>query len=213
MSLAIPEDPRKIVRAPDPIAAQKSRYGTDPQTGRPVVKLFSGDWHVTTDPDLLIVTILGSCVAACIRDPIARVGGMNHFLLPSTDLALGKASDATRYGTYAMETLINNILKSGGRKERLEVKLFGGGNVTNNSARIGSKNAAFIREFMRNEGLNIVAQDLEGDLPRRVHYSPIDGKVLMRRLKRKEDFRVAEEEARYSRTLATQPIEGDIDLF
>lgn len=184
----------------------------DPETGNRVVKIFSGDWHVSTEPGEMLTTILGSCVAACIRDPYVGVGGMNHFLLPG-DINVTQTSDAARYGVFAMESLINGILKAGGNKKRLEAKVFGGGNVINNSARIGSKNAAFIREFLKREGIPIVSEDLEGDLPRRVHYYPDTGKVMMRRLHRKDDLRVVEEENQYRKTIAAKPVEGDIDLF
>lgn len=181
--------------------------------GYRVVKIFSGDLHVSTEPQEMLVTILGSCVAACIRDPIIKVGGMNHFLLPGNDMVVSELSDAARYGVFAMESLINGILKAGGRKDRLEIKVFGGGNVIKNSQRIGSKNAAFIRQFLKSEGYRIASEDLEGDLPRRIHYYPDTGKVMMRKLHRKEDFRVVEEETRYQNSIAAKPVEGDIDLF
>jgi chemotaxis protein CheD len=180
---------------------------------RNVVKVFSGDWHVSSNPNDVLVTILGSCVSACIRDPIAKVGGMNHFLLPGDESIIAGVSDAARYGVFAMESLINAILKAGGRKDRLEVKVFGGGNVINNSQKIGSKNAAFIREFLKREGYRIASEDLEGQLPRRIHYFPDTGKVMMKRLHRREDMRVVEEENRYRNTIVAKPIEGDIDLF
>lgn len=175
-----------------------------------VVKIFSGDWYVSTQGNEMLATILGSCVSACIRDPIAGVGGMNHFLLPGE--ADSQTSDSARYGVYAMESLINGILKSGGRKDRFEVKVFGGGNVINNSARIGSKNAAFIRNFLSKEGFRIASEDLEGDHPRRLHYYPDTGKVMMRTLRRKEDMAVVAEEARYTKSIS-KPIESDIELF
>ena len=181
--------------------------------GYQTIKIFSGDWHVSTKPKEMLATILGSCVSACIRDPIAGIGGMNHFLLPGDDSIVTQASDAARYGVFAMESLINGILKAGGRKDRLEVKVFGGGNVINNSQKIGSKNASFIREFLRNEGLKITSEDLEGDLPRRLHYFPDTGRVMMMKLHRKDDLRVLEDETRYRKTIAAKPIEGDIDLF
>ncbi len=176
-----------------------------------VVKIFSGDWYVTKQHEML-ATILGSCVAACIRDPIARVGGMNHFLLPGDENATG-LSDAARYGVFAMESLINGILKAGGRKDRLEIKVFGGGNVIKSSARIGSKNAAFIRHFLNKEGFTLTSQDLEGNHPRRVHYYPQTGKVLVRALKRREDMVVVQEEDRYTRSISAKPVEGNIELF
>ena len=178
-----------------------------------VVKIFAGDWYVSTQGNEMIATILGSCVSACIRDPVVRIGGMNHFLLPGDDNSSSNVSESARYGGFAMESLINGILKSGGQKHRLEVKVFGGGNVINNSARIGSKNAHFIREFLRNEGLRIASEDLEGDHPRRVHYYPDTGKVMMRLLRRKEDMVVMEEEAQYTKKITSKPLDGDIELF
>lgn len=178
-----------------------------------IVKILSGDWHVSTKPGEVLVTILGSCVSACIRDPIARVGGMNHFLLPGDDSVVAQLSDAARYGVFAMESLINGILKAGGRKDRLEVKVFGGGNVIKSTQQIGSKNAAFIRQFLKSDGLRITSEHLEGDLPRRLHYFPDTGKVMMRRLHRRDDMHVVAEEIRYRNTIAAKPVEGDIDLF
>ena len=176
-----------------------------------VVKIFAGDWYVSTQGHEMLATILGSCVSACIRDPIVGIGGMNHFLLPGED-SDGEASESARYGVFAMESLINGILKAGGQKHRFEVKVFGGGNVINNSARIGSKNAKFIRDFLRKEGYRIASEDLEGDLPRRLHYYPDTGKVMLRHLKRKADMVVVEEEAKYKKQIS-RPIESDIELF
>jgi chemotaxis protein CheD len=179
-----------------------------------IVKIFSGDWYVSTSEDEMIATILGSCVSACIRDPYAGVGGMNHFLLPTSNEEMDNThSDAARYGLFAMENLINAILKAGARKDRLEIKVFGGGNVINNSAQIGSKNAKFIRDFLKKEGYRIASEDLEGEYPRRVHYYPSTGKVLMRLLRRKEDMVVLEEEDRYKKAIITNPIESNIELF
>lgn len=187
----------------------------DAREGLYAIKIFSGDCYVTPAHDEMLVTILGSCVTACVRDPLAGVGGMNHFLLPgdeggSVRLADG---DAARYGVHAMERLINGILTHGGRRERLEVKLFGGGNVIESSAMIGSRNAEFARGFLRNEGLTIAAEHLGGELPRRIHYYPGTGRVRMRLLRRKEDLRVVTEERRYRESLRAAPVEGAIELF
>lgn len=184
----------------------------DNKSGVDIVKIISGDWYVTNDKNEMLTTILGSCISACIRDPIAGVGGMNHFLLPG-DASSVPTTDAARYGAYAMESLINAILKMGGRKERLEIKVFGGGNVINSSARIGSKNAQFIRDFLTKEGYHIISSDLEGDQPRRVHYYPSTGKVLLKKLERGDNCKLAAEEENYRRTIAIKPVEGDIDLF
>lgn len=191
-----------------------AKRSIDPATGQPMVKIFSGEWHVSTAPGEMIATILGSCVAACIRDPVTGIGGMNHFLLPGTEgTPTSGTGDAARYGVFAMESLINDIMKAGGRKERFEAKVFGGGNVINNSAKIGSKNAQFIREFLKKERIPIVAEDLEGELPRRVHYYPETGRVMMRKLNRKDDMKVVAEELDYSKKITAKPVEGEIDLF
>lgn len=179
-----------------------------------VVKIFAGDWYVSNSENEMISTILGSCVAACVRDPLIKVGGMNHFLLPGNNMIMdGADSDAARYGVFAMESLINGVLKLGGRKDRLEIKVFGGGNVTNNSAAIGSKNAGFIREFLRKEGFSNFFENLEGEHPRRVHYYPVTGKVMMRLLRRREDMVVADEEANYRKSIINKPFINDIELF
>jgi chemotaxis protein CheD len=178
-----------------------------------VVKIFSGEWGTSNRDDELFATVLGSCVAACVHDPVVKIGGMNHFLLPSNENDGNASSENARYGVYAMEMLINDMLKAGAQKARMEFKVFGGGNVINNSTRIGSKNAAFVRTFLRDEGYKIVSEDLEGEQPRSLHYYPTTGKVMMRKLQRKEDFVVVEEEIKYQKKLHIKPLEGDIELF
>jgi len=185
----------------------------DPKLSLHVIKLFSGDWYVSNRSDEMISTILGSCVSACVRDPYSGVGGMNHFLLPGDESMDAAASDAARYGVFAMETLINGIMKAGGHRNRLEIKIFGGGNVTSNTAQIGSKNAQFILRFLEKEGYRVASQDLEGSLPRSLHYYPLSGKVMMRKLKRKEDLMISESEEQYRQSLSKKPVEGPIELF
>lgn len=185
----------------------------DRQNNIHVIKVFSGDCFVTNEENHMLVTILGSCVSACIRDPIAKIGGMNHFLLPETHETQDKVNESNRYGAFAMEQLINEILKRGGMKNRLEVKVFGGGNVINNSAMIGDRNVQFVREFLQREGLRISGEHLGGKLPRRIHYYPDTGKVMLRALKRREDMLVVEEEKKFESSLHKKPIEGEIDLF
>ena len=182
------------------------------QTGLTHVKIFSGDCYVTTRADEVLVTVLGSCVAVCVRDPIARVGGMNHFLLPGEEASPTIDSDAARYGVYAMERLVNALLQAGGRKDRLEIKVFGGGNVIRSSSAIGSKNVEFIRTFLLREGYQITAEDLGGELPRRIHFYPMTGKVMMRKLLRREDVLVVEEEKRALKKIKQMP-SGEVDLF
>lgn len=137
-----------------------------------------GEHHVTRDPNVVLSTILGSCVAMCLRDPVAGVGGMNHFLLPDGS---GAGTDAgRRYGAYAMELLINDVLKAGGRRDRLEAKLFGGGRMFDSLRDVGRSNADFAEKFLRDEGIPVVGGSLRGDGGRRVHYWPVTGKALQR---------------------------------
>lgn len=181
-----------------------------------VVKLFTGDCYVTGDPREMLVTILGSCVAVCARDPVAKVGGMNHILLPGTGkIDLHHTPEtATRYGAFAMEELINGILKKGGRKDRLEIKLFGGAQVMETATMIGERNVAFVEEYLHNENLKVISEDVGGNLPRRIHYFPDTGKVKMRRLQRKDDLVIAQEEKKYAtRTLPKASQSGDVELF
>ncbi len=194
-------------------ATGKHERRADDRDDVKTVTLFSGDYYVTDQPQQMIVTILGSCVAACMRDPVMKIGGMNHFLLPEGPDASMRGSEGARYGAYAMEQLINGIIKLGGMKSRLEVKVFGGGNVIENSAMIGSRNIAFVRGFLRDEGLQIVSEDLGDTYPRRLRYYPDTGKVMLLKLKRKEDLAVVKKEVKFIHTLAEKPVEGSIELF
>jgi len=125
----------------------------------------------------------------------------------------GGASNEMRYGQFAMERLINDVLRAGGRRERLEVKLFGGANVMNGSMRIGDSNAEFALEFMRAEGLTIAAQDLGGDLARRINYFPLTGRVFRLELRRTPDVEVFREELSYRDRLRQQDLGGSVELF
>lgn len=187
-----------------------------------VIKVFQGHCYVTDREDEVLSTVLGSCVAACIRDPEKGVGGMNHFMLPgewkgsrdSTGKDSGLTSAGMRYGAFSMEQLINRILTAGGARHRLEVKLFGGGNVLRNAGDIGHRNALFVESFIKNEGLKIAARSLGGELPRSVFYFPTTGRVLVRTLPQAETASVIEDEARQSiRTRRQVPDAGSIELF
>jgi chemotaxis protein CheD len=140
------------------------------------VNIVQGEYYVTDDPDVVLTTLLGSCVAACIRDPVARVGGMNHFLLPGPEQR-SDASEAERYGVHLMELLVNGLLQRGGRKERLEAKLFGGARTLEGLSDIGARNAAFAERFLKNEEISLVGASLGGDNGRRVQFWPISGRA------------------------------------
>jgi chemotaxis protein CheD len=153
-------------------------------------------------------------VSACIRDRRTGVGGMNHFMLPHSHA--GKwAGDlqSTRFGNFAMEKLINELMKAGCSRDSLEIKVFGGGNVTDTNNAIGTENSEFIIRYLEAEGLRCVAQDLGGQLPRRIHYTPASGKVVRRLLGTSESSAVAREETDYVRRLSSRTTAGDIQLF
>ena len=136
--------------------------------------IVQGEQRVTDDPDVVLATILGSCVSACLQDPVARIGGMNHFLLPGD---LDDAEVGERLGVHAMELLINALLAAGASRRRLQAKVFGGANLNMGLADIGSSNAAFARQFLRREGIAVVAECLGGRLGRRVQFWPVTGRA------------------------------------
>jgi chemotaxis protein CheD len=190
----------------------------DPGCDRWSAKILPGEYFVTRS-DEAITTVLGSCIAACIRDPATRIGGMNHFMLPE-DGSPGKSSWiegpgglATRYGSYAMESLINELMKLGARRDRLEVKLFGGGRILSSMTDVGQKNIAFARDFLKVEGFKIAAEDVGDVYPRRVIYFPATGVVMLKRLRALDVSAIAQRESVYLTNLAAKPAGDDVELF
>lgn len=181
-----------------PIAT--NRY-FDTHFNRPGVKLLPNEFY-TTNEDMVLVTVLGSCVAACIQDRAAGIGGMNHFMLPDDGADVAQAaSDAMRYGAYAMEVLINELIKMGGRRERLEAKVFGGAAVLAGmtTMNIGDRNSAFVRRYLALENIRIVAEDLQGSHPRKVAFLPRTGQVMVKKLRLAQESSVAEREQELAR--------------
>jgi chemotaxis protein CheD len=180
-------------------------------------KIMPGEFYVTTQNEI-IVTVLGSCVSACIRDPIFGIGGMNHFMLPlhgpdSSSWDKKGLGLATRYGNYAMEHLVNEILKNGGMRKNLEIKVFGGGKIISQMTDIGDKNIRFVLDYIKTEGLNLLNQDL-GDLyPRKVQYHPQSGKVRIKKLRSLHNDMISAREREYMREISSSKQEGEIDLF
>lgn len=140
------------------------------------ILVVQGEHRVSDEADVILATLLGSCVATCLHDPVARVGGMNHFLVAE---AGADGIGAQRYGLYAMEVLINGLLKLGADKRRLEAKLFGGARMSDSMGRIGDANASFARQFLDTENIRIVAEDLGGRSARRVRYCPSNGRASL----------------------------------
>jgi chemotaxis protein CheD len=185
-------------------------------TGMPTARILPGEYYVTRE-DEVIDTVLGSCVAACIRNPRLGIGGMNHFMLPrpigSGDDAWEKvAGRATRYGTASMEQLINRVLGAGGLRKELEVKIFGGGRVLSSLSDIGAHNITFVHQFLRHEGLMVAAEDTGDTCSRHVHYFPRTGRVRVRHLSPRT-LDVGSHEQRYLDRLERTPVAGEIDLF
>jgi chemotaxis protein CheD len=206
--------------APPPVPGfQGIQRFWDPSVGHWMAKVLPGEYYVTCGNEA-ISTVLGSCVAACIRDVKAGLGGMNHFMLPEDH---GTATQdgwldpqtglATRYGTHAMECLINELLKLGGRRERFEIKLFGAGRILASMTDVGARNAAFVHRYLQSEGFSVDAEDLGGIHPRRIIYFPVTGRVRVRRLRPLEATVVAQHERAYERNLAGESLGGDIELF
>lgn len=179
------------------------------------VKLLPGEYYVT-DKDMLLVTVLGSCVAACIRDCYSGVGGMNHFMLPDSGGDAGSPLTASaRYGTYAMEILINQLLKLGARRCNLEAKVFGGGNVLDGLtvANVGQRNADFVLKFLQTEKIRVVARDLVDIFPRKVYFFPKNSKVMVKKLRNTHNTTISQRERDYSQRLQKVDSGGDVELF
>ena len=180
------------------------------------VKLLPGEYFVTSQ-DMVLTTVLGSCVSACVRDSTAGVGGMNHFMLPEdADPSSRSATAAMRYGAYAMEMLLNELFKAGAKRERLEAKVFGGGAVLANmtTLNIGDRNADFVLRYLHMEQVRISAQDLRGKYPRRINYFPVTGRVTMRKLKQPGDAVLVEhEEQDLAKARSRQQRRDNVELF
>ena len=172
-----------------------SRHYFDRELGIAAVKLLPGEYFITSQ-NMVLTTVLGSCVSACVRDSTAGVGGMNHFMLPDADPGSQGTAAAMRYGVYAMEKLLHELLKAGARRERLEAKVFGGGAVLANMTllNVGDRNADFVLRYLQKEQIRVAAQDLRGTLPRRVNYFPGTGKVSVRKLLRQDDALLVQRE-------------------
>ena len=189
----------------------------DRKFGLEAAKILPGEYFAT-DKNMLLVTVLGSCVTACLRDARAGVGGMNHFMLPRSERdkdPTNPVSMSARYGTFAMEILINQLLKMGARRENMEAKVFGGGNVlrgfTVNS--IGEANANFVTEYLHNERIKIVAQDLLGVHPRKLYYFPGTGKVLVKKIQELHNHTIVDRESEYNLRLRNVVMGGEVEIF
>ncbi|WP_462157032.1 chemoreceptor glutamine deamidase CheD [Pseudoalteromonas sp. GB56] len=179
-----------------------------------MAKVLPGEFYVTKQ-DELISTVLGSCISACIYDPVMGIGGMNHFMLP-TSLKFDEIDpDNTdcRYGNWAMEILLNEIIKNGGSRKNLKVKLFGGGKIIRAMTDVGVGNIRFANAYVKEEGLNLVAHDVGGPWPRKIIFHPESGSVKMKKLQTMHNDTIQKRELKYLHDIETQETSTDIELF
>jgi len=183
----------------------------------PAAKILPGEFYATVHKEV-IVTVLGSCVSACLRDPYTGIAGMNHFMLPLQNNASGRPDDVSaRYGVHAMELLINELIKLGARRSRLQAKVFGGANVMPTFVRkpVGQQNADFVLDFLQAEGIPVLAQDLLQSHPRKVYFFTASGQVKVRRFASVRNDTLFERERAYNQELIQETSRGggDVDLF
>lgn len=172
--------------------------------------VIQGEYKVSDDPDTVLATILGSCVAACMRDPVAGIGGMNHFLLPGSFETAG-GSQATRYGVYLMELLVNELLKRGARRERLEAKIFGGARTMAGLSNIGDQNAEFAKKFLSDEGITLIGASTGGEFGRKVEYWPVSGRARQFALSNSETQKTVALELKP--IPAPKPVDNAVEFF
>jgi chemotaxis protein CheD len=178
------------------------------------VKVLPGEFFVA-DEDLLVLTTLGSCIAACLWDREKRVGGMNHFLLPDTGSG-GSGADSGRYGSFAMDLLIGEMVKRGATRSTMEAKVFGGGAVISgmNTINVGERNTAFVLDYLRTERITVVSKDVLDIYPRKVCFLPASGKAMVKRLaSANTEALAAQERAAASRSAPAVSGGGSVDLF
>ncbi len=190
----------------------------DPHFGCDAAKILPGEYYVS-ERDMVIVTVLGSCVSACLWDDVRKVGGMNHFMLPHSGASgFDLFGESGRYGVYAMELLINELIKMGAQKNRLKAKVFGAGSVLESlsSSNVGERNAEFVARFLATERIPIIASDLLDVWPRKVYLFPTTGRVLVRKLKTLHNDTIVTRERTYSSELKkveTATAGGNVELF
>ncbi len=177
-------------------------------------KILPGEYYVTAR-DMMLVTTLGSCVSACIRDSSNGIGGMNHFMLPEGGDPHNPLSSSARYGGYAMEMLLNQLIKLGANRNRMEAKVFGGGAVLRGftTVNVGELNSEFVMEYLKRERIRVVAQDLRDQYPRKVYFFPATGRVMVKKLKQVHNNTIVQREQEYGSRLKKSDMAGDVELF
>ena len=190
---------------------QASFFYYDPHFQYNAVKVLPGEYFVSNE-NLVIMTVLGSCIAACLWDSRMRVGGMNHFMLPDGD----SLDVSGRYGSYAMELLLNEMFKLGARRETLQAKIFGGAQVMHNftTMNVGERNTNFVVNYLRAERIPVISEDVLDIYPRKVCYFPVTGKAMVKRLAHSHPEKiVAQDKQGNAATVAKATQGGSVDLF
>ncbi len=173
------------------------------------VKILPGEYYVSSE-EILIMTTLGSCISACLWDRVAKVGGMNHFMLPDGD------GDCARYGSFAMELLINELLKLGASRSSLEAKIFGGGQVIKgmSAINIGERNTVFVMNYLKTERIPVVSKDVMEVYPRKVCFLPVSGKAMVKRLApTNPDHLIAQDRAAAEKVIPSGAGAGSVLLY
>jgi chemotaxis protein CheD len=178
------------------------------------INIVQGQQHVDNDPDVVLTTILGSCVAACIWDAVAGYGGMNHFLLPgerAQDSETQTNERSVRYGVHAMELLVNGLLKKGAQRRRLQAKLFGGARMVEGLTDVGEMNACFAENFLAAERIALVSSSLRGHHGRRIQFWPVSGRARQILIGDDQVSVLTAEDRIRARTIVQTG--GDVELF
>jgi chemotaxis protein CheD len=206
--------PTAAIARPEPtgVTGEAHTFLFERDFNRNSVKVLPGEFFVAGN-DIVLTTVLGSCVSACIWDRTLGIGGMNHFMLPEGGGQSEPGGLAGRYGVFAMEQLINEIIKRGGRKPNFEAKVFGGGHVMKSfTTSVGTRNAEFVLDFLKAEGVRVASQDLLDFHPRRVAFFPHTGRALCKKLAQADATLVAAEQ-QYRSRITTADTSGDVELF
>ena len=208
-STAAPGSRLAKLRAQAPKPGQASFFFYDAHFKSDAVKVLPGEYYVDNQ-DLLIMTTLGSCIAACLWDRNAHVGGMNHFMLPEG------VGDSGRYGSFAMELLINEMLKRGASRSGMEAKVFGGGQVVSGmtTMNVGERNTSFVLDYLKTERIPVVSKDVLDIYPRKVCFLPASGKAMVKRLAAaSSDALLAQDRVAVERAIKSSSSGGSVDLF
>jgi len=195
-----------------PLESDSLELYYDAHFGMHAAKISPGELYAS-QRDILIVTVLGSCVSTCLMDPVMRIGGMNHFMLPDRTGSQSVVSEPARYGAHAMEMLINNLLSMGARRDRLVAKVFGAGRVLPGMSDVGARNAQFALDYLDREGIAVAARDIGGHHARKVYFFVETGRVLVKEIRQLHNDTLIDRERAYAVEIERKAISSRVELF